>query len=167
MTPIDPQDSMYLEAAQGWLDLGNDVEANEELERIDAKHRAHPDVLQVRWLVHAKAGKWDACLDIATALTQMLPERRFGWIHRAFSLHKMGRTQEAVDCLMAVIDRFETNATMPFYLALFYCRMGKIMDARQWLGKAFEHTVRKQERDKLKLKVLDEPDLEPLWKSIW
>ena len=51
MKPPEPPDSQHLEAAQGWLDLGDHVEANEELEHIEAKNRAHPDVLQVRWRI--------------------------------------------------------------------------------------------------------------------
>jgi hypothetical protein len=35
--------------------------------------------------MYANAWKWDACLNIATTLTTMTPERRFGWIHSAQS----------------------------------------------------------------------------------
>jgi len=45
MKPLEPPDSTYLEVAQGWLDLGNHIEASEELEHIEAKNRAHPMVL--------------------------------------------------------------------------------------------------------------------------
>ena len=83
MNPLEPPDSQHLEAAQGWLDLGNHIEANEELEQISPLNRAHPAVLRLRWRIDAKAGKWDACLDIATALTRMAPDRRFGWLQRA------------------------------------------------------------------------------------
>jgi hypothetical protein len=34
VTPIEPPDSLHLLAAQGWLELGNHLEANEELEKI-------------------------------------------------------------------------------------------------------------------------------------
>ena len=69
MKPLSPADRTRVQAAEGWLDLGNHTEANAELEKIAATNRAHPDALQVRWRVYAQAGKWDACLDIATALT--------------------------------------------------------------------------------------------------
>jgi TIR domain len=68
--------------------------------RTTAANRAHPDVLQLRWRMYADARKWDACLDIATALTTKTPERRFGWIHRAHALDKLGRTLEAKDLLL-------------------------------------------------------------------
>ena len=36
------EDQRCLEAAQGWFELGNHLEANEELENITAENRAHP-----------------------------------------------------------------------------------------------------------------------------
>ncbi len=36
MRPVAPPDSLHLQAAQGWLELGNHIEANEELENIVA-----------------------------------------------------------------------------------------------------------------------------------
>jgi hypothetical protein len=48
MESLKPPDSHYLAAAQGWLELGNHFEANEELERITPAMRVHPDVLEIR-----------------------------------------------------------------------------------------------------------------------
>lgn len=63
MNPLQHPDTLHLQAAQGWLELGNHTEANEELEQITADLRVHPDVLAVRWQIYACAKKWDACLD--------------------------------------------------------------------------------------------------------
>jgi len=49
MKPIPPQDAHFLRAAEGWIELGNHLEAFEELERITPQWRAHPDVLKLRW----------------------------------------------------------------------------------------------------------------------
>ena len=48
-------DLRHLQAAQGWLELGNHLEANEELENITPKYRAHLAVLELRWQIYAKA----------------------------------------------------------------------------------------------------------------
>jgi hypothetical protein len=61
---LKPPDSHHLKAAEGWLELGNYLEANEELERIQPRVRAHPLVLEVRWTICAKAKKWEACVEI-------------------------------------------------------------------------------------------------------
>jgi len=57
--PLQPPDSIHLEAALGWLELGNYPESNEELEKITASLRSHPDVLEVRWQIYAKFKKWE------------------------------------------------------------------------------------------------------------
>ena len=66
--PLEIQDQRHLEAAEGWIDLGNHLEANEELENITPENRAHPAVLEVRWQIYAKAKKCEGALDIASAL---------------------------------------------------------------------------------------------------
>ena len=102
MKTLQPPDSIHLQAAEGWIGLGDYAAANDELEQISVASRVHPDVLQLRWRIFADARKWNACLDIATTLTAMTPERRFGWIHRAHALDKLGRTLEAKDLLLVI-----------------------------------------------------------------
>jgi hypothetical protein len=50
-----PDDALHLSAAIGWLELGNHIEANEDLEKITPDFREHPDVLESHefksWLV--------------------------------------------------------------------------------------------------------------------
>ena len=90
---------MHLEAAQGWLELGNHEEANEELELIDAPLRSHPDVLEVRWGIYAKVMDWEACLHSGKAIVKLDSRRFTGWINRSFALHELKCTQEACDQL--------------------------------------------------------------------
>ena len=84
MDPLEPPDSIHLEAAVGWIELGNHEEADEELDKIDATLRVHPNVLEVRWIIHATAQHWESCKDIGSALVKLAPERTTGWIHRSF-----------------------------------------------------------------------------------
>jgi hypothetical protein len=51
---FEPPDLHHLQATQGWLERGNHQEANEELENIEARNRAHRSALQVRWKTSAK-----------------------------------------------------------------------------------------------------------------
>jgi hypothetical protein len=41
MKSLEHPDSLHLRAAQGWLELGDHLEANEELERISPPLRVH------------------------------------------------------------------------------------------------------------------------------
>ena len=71
MKRLEPPDALHLQAAQGWLELGNYLEADKELDEITASLRAHPDVLKVRWEIYAAAKKWEAALDIAAGLSAL------------------------------------------------------------------------------------------------
>ena len=160
--PLEPPDSVHLLAAQGWLELGNHIEANEELEKITPQFRAHPMVLTKRWEIYAAAKNWDAALDIAAAIIQLDPDEPLGWVHRSFALHELKRTTEARDNLLRVVDNFPISASMRYNLACYECQLGRLEQSKQWLEKAFELGDAK----KMKLVALDDPDLEPLWREI-
>ena len=159
--PFNPPDSLHFQAAQGWLELGNHVEANEELENISACKRAHPAVLELRWQVYAAAKKWEAALDIAAALIKLDPEEPLGWVHKSYALHELKRTAEARDNLLRIVDNFPISATMRYNLACYECQLGNLKQAREWLKQAFNLGDAKQ----MKLAALDDPDLEPLWEE--
>jgi tetratricopeptide (TPR) repeat protein len=159
---LEPPDSLHLEAAQGWLGLGNHIEADAELDNITASLRAHPDVLRVRWEVYAAAKKWEAALDIAAALIQLDPDGPLGWVNRSYALHELKRTAEARDNLLRVVDKFPISATMRYNLACYECQLGRLEQAKEWLEKAFKLGDARA----MKLAALDDPDLEPLWREI-
>jgi tetratricopeptide (TPR) repeat protein len=162
ISPLQPPATLHLEAAQGWLELGNHVEADAELDNITPELRAHPDVLKVRWEVCAAAKKWEATLDIAAAIIQRDPDDPLGWVHRSYALHELKRTAKARDNLLRVVDKFPRNAMMRYNLACYECQLGRLDHTKSWLRKAFRLGNAKQ----MKLDALDDPDLEPLWKDI-
>ena len=55
MRAFESPDIDHLRSAIGWLELGNYLEADAELDEIAPRLRAHPDVLKVRWRVYANA----------------------------------------------------------------------------------------------------------------
>ena len=160
--PLEPPDTFHLSAAIGWLGLGNWHEANEELEKITPALRIHPDVLEIRWLIHAKAEKWDLCVDIGNALVKAVPDRSFGWLQRSFALHVLKRTQEALDTLSIAAFHFPNDWQIRYNLACYACQLGNHKEAQEWLRLAFSMGNAKQ----VKLMALNDPDLEPLWKEI-
>jgi tetratricopeptide (TPR) repeat protein len=159
---LQPPDSLHLQAAQGWLELGNHVEAQAELEKIAASLRDHPDVLNLRWEMHAAAEKWDAALNVAATLIRVEPENAAGWVQRSCALHELKRTLEACDNLLRVVEKFSSSATIRYNLACYECQLGRPDQARDWLEKAFALGDASQ----MKLAALDDPDLEPLWLEI-
>ncbi|MGO8837547.1 MAG: TPR end-of-group domain-containing protein [Limisphaerales bacterium] len=161
MKPLPAPDSHHLSAAQGWIELGNDREASEELEQITPQLRAHPDVLEVRWHIYARAKKWDACVDIAGAIIKLDPNRPDAWIDRSFALHELKRTQEAFDQLLPVAKKFPKVWTIPYNLACYCAQLGRLDDCQAWFKQAMaidEQTVKRA--------AIDDPDLKPLWDSM-
>jgi tetratricopeptide (TPR) repeat protein len=161
MKELPKRDQLLLRAAEGWLELGSHLEANEELEEITPELRVHPDVLGVRCLVYAKAEKWDACIYISDAIIKLDPERAGAWIHRSFALHELKRTQEAFDKLLPAMDRFSMVWTIPYNLACYCAQLGRLDECREWFKKAMlidERIVKHQ--------AIDDPDLQPLWDSL-
>ncbi len=57
---------------------------------------------------------------------------------------------------------FPDDPIRRYNLACYECQLGRLEQAKNWLGKAFELG----DGRKLKLMALDDPDLEPLWKNI-
>jgi tetratricopeptide (TPR) repeat protein len=159
---LGPSDQRQLEAAEGWLELGDWLEANEELERITPQMRAHPYVLHVRWGVYAKAEKWEMAAEIARAISEMLPDNSWGWIQWAYSLHALKRTKEAWGVLIPVVDKFSDEYLMRYNLACYCCQLGNLKEALQWLEKAIDLAGKKD----IRAMALDDPDLEPLWNDI-
>jgi predicted Zn-dependent protease len=160
---LEPQDVMHLNAAEGWLGLGNHVEANEELEKITPTMRAHPDVLAVRYEIYAKAKHWDACVHIAAAIVKRAPESPFGWIHRSYSLHELKRTKEARENLLPAVDLFPKEIVIRYNLACYECVLGNMGQAKLRLSEAFNLAQKQKCFDKWRLAALDDHDLEPLW----
>jgi predicted Zn-dependent protease len=162
MKQLDLQDQRHLEAAQGWFELGNCIEATEELEQITPEMRGHPSVLEVRWQIYAEARKWEYAAEIAKAISEFAPESPFGFVHLAYSLHELNRIQEAWNVLLPVVDRFPKEHIIRYNLACYACQLGNLNEARNWLKKANDLADTKE----VKLMALNDPDLEPLWKEI-
>src|SRR5271165_2321611 len=156
MKPLEPSDILHVQAAQGWLELGNPIEADAELDKINATQRGHPTVLEVRLSIYMAAKKWEAALDIATAWTKMVPNHLMSWFQKSFCLHELKRTSEARNNLLAIVDKFPRNALLRYELACYECRLGKLREARDWLERAFELG----DPQTLKFMVLEDPDLE-------
>jgi len=160
--PLGHPDCFHLQAARGWLELGNPLEANEELEKIAPALCVHPDVLEVRWQISAKARRWEACIDLAEGIIALTPDNPFGWIHRSFALHELKRTQEAWDNLIRVIKKFPDEPIIPYNLACYACQLGRLQAALNWLEKAFAVG----DATKIKSMALADSDLKPLWDKI-
>jgi len=162
MPPVAPPDSFHLRAAEGWLELGNLVEAQVELDSIAPELRTHPEVLAVHWEILSVTRNWAAALEVAATMIHVAPNDPVGWFNRSYCLHELKRTEEARDNLLRVVDKFPLSATMRYNLACYECQLGRMEPARSWLRKAFELG----DPAEMKYQALRDPDLLPLWPEI-
>ncbi|MGN6553142.1 MAG: tetratricopeptide repeat protein [Verrucomicrobiota bacterium] len=165
MPSLEPPDSHYLSAAVGWLELGNLVEAEEDLNRVSAEKQCHPDVLEVRWVILAQGKRWEPALEIARALLKAAPNRSSGWLHQAYALRRTNNTHGlklAWEALLPAFKKFPKEATIPYNLSCYACQLDQLDDARAWFRRALQIGDKKR----IKSMALEDPDLQPLWNEI-
>ena len=154
---------MHLNAAAGWIQLGDYDSANDELENIRAEWRAHPDVLDLRWFIYSHHEQWDACLNIATAIVKMASDRVWGWVHKAYALRRAtgGGIEKAKPMLEEAAKLFPGDSMIQYNLACYCAQLGQLDAAQEYLDKSYELGDAKQ----IKLMALDDEDLKLLWES--
>ena len=160
LAQLQHPDPMHLEAAAGWIQLGDYDSANDELEKIRAEWRAHPDVLDLRWFIYSHHEQWDACLDIASAIVKMAPDRVWGWVHKAYALRRAtgGGIEKAKLVLLEAAKLFPGDSMIQYNLA---CYCAQLDAAQEHLHKSYELGDARQ----IKLMALDDEDLKPLWEA--
>ena len=163
LAQLQHPDTMHSEAAAGWIQLGDYDSANDELEKIRAEWRAHPDVLELRWLIYSHHEQWDACLDIASAIVKMASDRVWGWVHKAYSLRRAtgGGIEKAKPVLLEAAKLFPDDSMIQYNLACYCAQLGQLDATKEFLGKSYELGDAQQ----IKLMALDDDDLKPLWES--
>lgn len=144
MLPLDYPDRHHLDAAVGWLELGAKDEAALELARITGANLFHPEVLGFRWHLLAEQRAWEDALQIARLHVRTEPKSAEAWIHQSFTLHELQRTDEALTELQGVAERFADVGTIPYNLACYTCRLGRLEEARGWLKRACKLQGKKQ-----------------------
>jgi hypothetical protein len=167
MKPLKEPDLLLLRLAQHWLDAGRHADALAESERVTPRFRAHPEMAKVRYKVHAQAGNWGACMDIARAAAAFAPNERFGPLALAYALRRApgGGLRPALNALEAVADRIQDDV-IPFTVACYSCQLGQLPEAKAWLVKAFRLARKRGRLRQVRRKALAERDLEPIWPEI-
>ena len=160
--PLEQADRFHLNAAAGWLGLGDIDSAEEELNQISPPMRAHPEVLLTRSEIYFTAQKWETLLPLAEMLLQQAPELDQVWLNRSYALHELKRTQAAFDQLLPAAEKFPRQWLIRYNLACYCAQLGQLEEAMQWLNGAITLTSKKE----IKAMALDDPDFEPLQKEI-
>ncbi len=164
MSELDYRLAHALNSVIGWIELGNRTEARAELEALPAACQCQPDVLELRWLLHAGDGDWEGGLRVADQLLQADPDNCAAWLHRAYALRRVagGGLRRAAQVLQPAFEKFPGEPTIPFNLACYECQLGNLPEARRWLAAACDRGTQAV----IKGMALADNDLEPLWPEI-
>jgi len=164
MKPLLAPDAHHFNAAVGWLELGNRVEARIELQLVSPENLHHPLVLELRWSLDAEEKKWDAALATAQKIIATSPDDAAGWLHCAYALRraKSGGMDKALAFLEPVAQQFPDEPVIAFNLACYACQLNQLDEARRWLKRASEIGGEKE----MRAMALADEDLKPLWAEI-
>jgi tetratricopeptide (TPR) repeat protein len=155
---VSPRDKILLEAAIGWLMLGNSVEAFKELAQVSTEAREEPEALLILWDIQAHDRNWPAAVATADRLIRRSQDQPDGYIKRAYALHELKRSQEAWDTLHPQVQQFPDNWLIPYNLACYAAQLGRSTDALKWFRKA----LRIGDERELRSMALEDPDLAPI-----
>jgi predicted Zn-dependent protease len=160
--PLDTPDSFHLQAAEGWLGLGDVESANQELREISPGEQTHPAVLCVRYQIFAQEKNWDAAVDMANHVMKLLPKESFAWINLAYATRRKtgGSIPEAKKILLEAQPKFPKDYLFPYNLACYCSQLGELTQAEQWLKKAAAI-----DKAAVKKIAVEDSDLKPLWDS--
>lgn len=162
MNELDYPDRHHVRSALGWIELGAFDEAGADLARVSEDQQSHPAVLDAWWHLHAAQNDWAAAAEISRRLIVQLPDLAQPWIHQSYALHELDRTQDALDELLKIVERFPDVGVIPYNIACYHCRLGNLIEARLWLKRA----IKTQGRRETLAMAREDPDLEPLRRDL-
>ena len=147
-------------AAEGYIELGMPLEANEELEQIDADQRSHTEVLALRVKIYSALKKWELMQTVAKRLALIDPENVQWTVSWAYATRRADSIEAARIILVNAIERMPDVAILHSNLACYECLLGNLEEAKNRLKRAFEVEPR------YRLTALEDEDLEAVWKSV-
>ena len=106
--PLDPENERMLVAAQGFLELGLPLEANNEIENISAEVRHEPEVLEVRVGIYRKMEKWELMQTVAKSLALHDPDEAQFTIWWAYATRRADSLDAARLILVNVRQRISS-----------------------------------------------------------
>lgn len=166
MSRLEPPDTHHLNAAIGWLMLGNPFEARCDFIKISPDSRKHPEVLDFEWRLLARENRWSEAAEVGERLVQAAPEDASAWVHRSYALHELQQTREALERLLPAVKRFPQETIIPYNLACYTCQLGDLVTARCWLDQALSLSGNVAEKIERLQSAVQDNDLKPLWPEL-
>ncbi len=127
----------HLTAAQGYLELDMPNEALEELRALPNEVVERWEIQQLLLVILMRLRKWSEALAVCSSMRKNFPEQTVGYIHGAFCLHELGRTEEARDLLLGGPPALLREPTYHYNLGCYAAVLGQPEQALQHLRTSF------------------------------
>jgi len=134
-----------ISAAQGYTELGMLEDAIAELDSIEPALQRGSAVIEMRLLILMRAKRWREALPLSYELCRLHPEATAGFVHSAFCLHELGRTQEAKEMLLSGPPAMQREPTYFYNLACYDVALGNIDQALRNAERSFQMDKRYRE----------------------
>ncbi len=158
--PLPADDQRHLTAAEGYAALGMYLDANAELEQIDAEVRHVAEVLAVRLEIYRGLERWELMQTVAGRLAAHDPDSAQWSISLGYATRRAQSIEAAKLILLEAVERHPQEPILHYNVACYECQLGDIGVAKARLQHAFKL------EPKCRLMALDDDDLAPLWDSL-
>jgi len=157
---LESPDKECFEVACGYAELGMYLDANQELEKIDAFNRAAPEVLALRISIYCALEKWELMAELAKRLIEFQPDNPEWPVSLAYGTRRAISIQAAKEILLNAERKFPKEAVIKYNLACYCCQLREIENAKNYLKQTFEID------SNWRLAALDDEDLKALWNDL-
>ncbi len=145
--------SHWLESTRGYIALGMLDEAWKTLDSVPDESRDHPDFRKQRIVILLNRKDYEGAFEHSKKLIAGHPNDHEGYIQAAYSLHELGRSDEARECLQTGPDSMREEPLYFYNLGCYDLSVGNTDAAVAWLKRSFEMNPR------LLPQALEDPDL--------
>lgn len=161
LPPQQPPDLPRIrKAVEGYLELGLPGLAEEEIEGIPANWSQHPVALDCRLALQMHRHQWAEAVETGLQGCAAKPGQTSFFIHTAFCLHELGRTEEAHLLLISGPAALHHEPLFHYNVGCYLTVLGRPGEAEVHLTKAFRLD------QSLRHFAKKDRDLQPLWPSL-
>jgi hypothetical protein len=133
--PLEPDNQRLLTAAQGYLELGLPLDANQEIESMAADVRHVPEVLAVRVGIYRALEAWPLMQVVARQLALYAPDEPDWTAAWAFATGRADSLDAARLILVNAVERLPGVAVFAFNLACYEAQLGDVASAKAHLSR--------------------------------
>jgi predicted Zn-dependent protease len=126
-----------IRAAEGFAELGMYDDALAELDEVDPDLQDTVQTLRMRVEIVLRQRSWKSALRFSLRACQLYPSESWAFIHAAFCLHELGRTQEAKQTLLDGPDRLLDEPVYYYNLGCYDAVLGNLHQAKAYLRTSF------------------------------